>query len=268
MISKRIVSAAISILVAGIGYYLTWLSPKNDLSIYTRADWWSPTSSFSILNRMNDVRVPFFITHLPINGSIADLGCGGGLVTEPVGLSGKYKSVQGFDINEASLEKAIGHLPSSAGSIVSYKLGSIYEIPLPSGSVDGVIVSDVFEHLDDLPKALREIHRILKPNGVVVFDTIARTWWSWLSTYFVAQEVLGIVQPGAHDWSMFINPEELENELIKAGFGTSRDQWLGIGANISPLNAWNRGSLYYLIESFFEDQADLSSSYMGFARKP
>ena len=266
MISIRFVGASAAVVAAAVVYGLTWLTPKNDLSIYTAAEWWSPTSSFSILHRMNEVRVPFFIAHLPTNGSIADLGCGGGLVTEPVGLSGKFHSVQGFDINEASLEKARAHLPAT--SVVTYKLGSIYEIPLPSSSVDGVIVSDVFEHLDDLPKALSEVQRILKPNGVLVFDTIARTWWSWLSTYFVAQELLGIVQPGAHDWSMFINPEELETELIKAGFATNRAQWIGIGASMSLLNAWKHKSLYYLIESFFEDRTDLSSSYMGAARKP
>jgi 2-polyprenyl-6-hydroxyphenyl methylase/3-demethylubiquinone-9 3-methyltransferase len=106
----------------------------------------------------------------------------------------------------------------------------------------------------------------LKPNGVFVFDTIARTWWSYLSTYLVAQEILGIVQPGAHDWSMFINPDELEILLRNAGFETDKAEYVGIGSSLSLFNAMEKQSLYHLIRTFHADKADLSSSYMGSAR--
>jgi 2-polyprenyl-6-hydroxyphenyl methylase/3-demethylubiquinone-9 3-methyltransferase len=257
------------VLVAAVGVWLAahvGSGRTNDLSIYDEADWWNPNTSFSILHRMNAVRVPFFLRNLPVNGSVVDIGCGGGLVTEPIGLSGLFGSVTGFDINQKSLEKARNHLPSS--SIVEYKLGSIYNVPLNDSSVEGVIVSDVFEHLEDLPGALSEIFRVLKPGGVLVFDTIARTWWSWLSTYFVAQEVLGLVEPGAHDWSMFVNPEELEILLKNAGFEADTKEWIGICAKLSPVHAYEKRSIFHLIESFYEDKTDLRSSYMGSALKP
>ena len=102
----------------------------------------------------------------------------------------------------------------------------------------------------------------------MVFDTIARTYWSWLSTYFIAQEVLGIVERGAHAWSMFINPPELGTMLRAAGFATNESDWIGIGAHMSLVNAWTMGSMYHLIESFHEDKTDLRASYMGHALKP
>lgn len=264
---RRPLSVLVVLAAVCIGSWMFLSRQKNDLSIYTSADWWSLKSSFSILRRMNDVRVPYFITHLPANGSIADLGCGGGLVTEPVGLSGKFALVSGFDINVESLNKAKSHLPETATAVVQYSRGSIYNIPLESSSLDGVIVSDVFEHLNDLPKALREVHRVLKPNGVLVFDTIARTWWSWLSTYFVAQELLGIVEPGAHDWKMFINPEELASLLTDLGFSVDRSEWAGIGSVLSIQNAWKYQSKYFLVESFYKDSNDFSASYLGVATK-
>ena len=251
---------------------VSWMSRslKNDLSIYHTADWWNPESSFSILHRMNKIRVPYFVRHLNRTEGpkkFIDIGCGGGLVTEAIASQSNLTvNITGYDISQASLDKAIEHGSGIPG--LNYQYGSMYAIPLSDSSVDGVIVSDILEHLETVPVALDEIFRVLKPGGVVVFDTIARTNWSWLTTYFVAQELLGIVHPGAHDWRLFINPEELEVMLTQAGFKTDKSEWLGICAEISPMNAWNKQSMYQLIESFYEDKNDLSSSYMGYAIKP
>ena len=244
-----------------------WGSTPNDLSIYDSARWWDHDSSFAILRRMNLVRVPYFLSHFGKDAkNIIDVGCGGGFVAEDIAKSDIY-SVTGFDISEASLTIARNHAKSQSLPI-TYRKGSIYAIPLPDASVDVVIVSDVLEHLDDIPAALREIFRVLRPSGVFVFDTIARTAWSYLSTYLVAQELTGIVEPGAHDWGMFINPEELERSLKNAGFTTDRSRWAGIGANLSVVNAIKKNSMYDIIESFFRDDSDFSASYMGYAVKP
>ena len=240
--------------------------PKNDLSIYHNADWWNPNGSFGILAKMNKIRVPYFVTYLNNVVDIIDLGCGGGLVTEEIARHFPNRNVTGYDISEGALNQARSHGATLVN--LNYKVGSLYQIPLPENSVDGVIVSDVFEHLDDLPRALSEIHRVLKPGGILVFDTIARTWWSWLSTYIVAQEVLGVIPRGTHDWSLFINPEELKDKLIATGFTTNRSDWKGICGNISILNVLTTRSFTHVIESFYEDVTDLQASYMGYAVKP
>jgi 2-polyprenyl-6-hydroxyphenyl methylase/3-demethylubiquinone-9 3-methyltransferase len=238
-------------------------SKLNDLSIYNTADWWTNDSSFSILRRMNLVRIPYFVSRFPENTRvIIDVGCGGGFVAEDLTKMGY--TVTGFDISEESLKKARDHAKKSKLNI-QYNTGSIYSIPMASGSVDVVVVSDVLEHLDDVPRALKEIKRVLKPGGVFVFDTIARTVWSYLTTYLGAQQILGIVEPGAHDWSMFIEPDELEMMIREAGFDTDRQSWAGIGSNLSLMNAVKKGSKYDFIESFFKDNSDFSSSYMGSA---
>ena len=147
-------------------------STPNDLSIYDSARWWDEDSSFSILRRMNLVRVPYFLSHFS-NGAktVIDIGCGGGFVAEDVTRAGNY-SVTGFDISESSLEIARNHAKSQSLPI-SYRKGSIYAIPLPDASVDVVIVSDVLEHLDNIPGALKEIRRVLKPG--VICGTKATT---------------------------------------------------------------------------------------------
>jgi len=245
---------------------------NNDLSIYNEARWWDfENSSFVILHRMNNVRIPYFVDKGILNVSrpvIVDVGCGGGLVTESVAKLVPRGSVVGIDISEPSLGIARAHAKSQGVKNLIYKIGSIYEIPIESSSADLVIVSDVLEHLENVDDAILEVYRILKPGGIFVFDTIARSWWSFLSTYFVAQEVLGLVEPRAHDWFMFINPEELEKELVHAGFKTDRNEWRGIVGDLDFFGALRSKNLYNLIPSFSNSKDDLSTSYMGYAIKP
>jgi ubiquinone biosynthesis O-methyltransferase len=242
---------------------------RNDLSIYDTADWWNPNSSFAILKRMNSVRVPYFMEHGILfnpGRKVVDLGCGGGLVTEEIAKrSPPSTTVVGFDMSSNSIGVATDH--GKGINNLSYHVGSIYNIPLTNDSVDTVIVSDVFEHLDDLPRALREVHRILKPGGTLVFDTIAKTWWSYITTYLVAQEILGIVDSGAHDWNMFINPEQLVAVLTDSGFKTTLSDWQGIIGNVNVLTPIQSGQLNDLIMSFSVSRTDLSASYMGYALK-
>jgi 2-polyprenyl-6-hydroxyphenyl methylase/3-demethylubiquinone-9 3-methyltransferase len=238
----------------------------NDLSIYDKADWWNPLSSFAILHRMNEVRVPYFVSRIAANSTtVLDLGCGGGLVSEAVAAHGFQ--VTGMDISKKSVEVATTHARIHAPGNI-YLHGSIFDIPFPDNSADAVIVSDVLEHLHDVLAALAEVHRVLRPKGVLVFDTIAKTPWSWLTTYFFAQQVLGIVEPGAHDWAMFIKPADLEQMLTTAGFTTDRNDWAGIVGILSPGDVLKSGNKYSLISRFETSTSDFSSSYMGYAIKP
>jgi ubiquinone biosynthesis O-methyltransferase len=236
----------------------------NDLTMYHRADWWNPQSPWRNLLRMNPVRVPYFKRHFPNRPClrILDAGCGGGFVSEALAVDGY--DVTGIDISEHSLEIARAHSAGRTDLKLHYQQASLYGLPFPDASFDVVVSSDVLEHLTDLPAALREIRRVLKPDGVFLFDTITRSVWTYFAYYLVSQEILGLVEPGAHDWNMFIRPEELEALLTAAGFETNRSVWAGIQANLSLLNAVKNRSKFDLIESFYEDKS-FSASYMGCA---
>ena len=103
-------------------------------------------------------------------------------------------NITGLDQSEPSLARAKAHSAQVRRShpeisVPSYIVGSAYDLPFESNSVDGVVISDVLEHLMNLPAVGSEIHRILKPGGVMVFDTINRTPQSFLLTWLVGQEV-------------------------------------------------------------------------------
>ncbi|EER01003.1 3-demethylubiquinone-9 3-methyltransferase, putative [Perkinsus marinus ATCC 50983] len=189
---------------------------------------------------MNVVRAPYFHRHLSKGGKklskgrYLDVGCGGGLLTEEMASTYGY-NITGIDISEASLQQARQHgrdIPN-----LHYQVGSVYDIPFPDNSFDGVIISDVLEHLLDLQGALTEIFRVLKPGGVLVFDTISRTMKSYVLLWLISQELLQVREPssasqfdyrvqimyqGAHDWRLFITPQEMTHLLANTGFILSK----------------------------------------------
>jgi ubiquinone biosynthesis O-methyltransferase len=177
------------------------------------------------LLKFNVARVPYFLDVFSKRlgnklktSKLADIGCGGGLVTEALAKSGL--NITGVDMSAPSIETARARIPKLglAKGQLSYLVGSAYELPFASGSLDGLVSSDVIEHLHDVPQFFSEVFRVLRPGGVFVFDTINRTYFSYLTMILAAQEIVGIVPDDAHAWEMFITPEEVKKGLEAQGF--------------------------------------------------
>ncbi|KAF4654751.1 Hexaprenyldihydroxybenzoate methyltransferase, mitochondrial [Perkinsus olseni] len=252
---------------------------RIDNNLYDHVSWWDEKEIVHTLKKTNVVRCPYFHRHLstggrsPSQGRYLDVGCGGGLLTEEMALSYGY-NITGIDISEASLEQARQHgrhIPN-----LHYQVGSAYDIPFPDNTFDGVIVSEVFDHLTDLRKATHEIYRVLKPGGAVVFDTISRNFKTYLLVWLIAQEIFQVMYEDTHDWRLFITPEEMERLLGDAGFvvGSPKKEWIGMAYE----------DVFYRISRFVFDgmknkhqafdghpvelPGDLSMIYAGVARKP
>lgn len=182
--------------------------------------WWDPTGPLRALHDMNPARVQYFDSVARARfgpertAKVVDIGCGGGLVSEALARLG-YQ-VTGIDLSEGAVEAARRHAEQS-GVEVRYQVGSAYELPIETESVQVVVVSDVLEHLHDLPAAVAEISRVLRPGGVVVFDTINRTAAAYLVAILVSERLLKIIYPGTHNWRMFIRPSELREVFAARG---------------------------------------------------
>lgn len=151
--------------------------------------------------------------------SYLDIGCGGGIFAESAARLPTTQRVTAIDPTPSVLAVAKTHArkdPSLAARL-TYKQNSIEEMeqPLNDGQrYDVVTLFEVLEHIDEPAAFLERVRPFVKPGGWLVMSTIARTWTSWLTTNLVAEDILGIVPRGTHDWNKYINEEELRRYLL------------------------------------------------------
>jgi len=200
-------------------------SQINNEVYKTQGDiWWQPDTVLHLLkSSVNPWRVGFakrVISELKIdpNGKIAlEVGSGGGILAEEIHKMGFRTS--GIDPAEESVNTARQHAKSQ-GFDIHYELGSGEAIPYSDASVDVVFCCDVLEHVQDLPKVISEISRVLKPDGVFIYDTLNRTFISKLVAIKIWQQWdrWSFMPRNLHVWKMFIKPTEIRSLLMQHGF--------------------------------------------------
>ncbi|KYO40045.1 ubiquinone biosynthesis O-methyltransferase, mitochondrial [Alligator mississippiensis] len=193
--------------------------------------WWDEQGEYAPLHSMNDIRVPFVRDTLlnlssdhqlgsPLSGiKILDVGCGGGLLSEPLGRLGA--SVTGIDPLEDNIRTAEQHksFDPDLDKRIQYKSCSLEEIAEESTETfDVIVASEVVEHVADLETFISCCYQVLKPEGSLFITTLSKTQLSYVLGIVVAEKIMGIVPDGTHNWEKFITPEELECLLESNGF--------------------------------------------------
>lgn len=201
------------------------------------AEWWEEGSMMAPLHSFNPLRFEYFSQFVEDFTGLEtlDVGCGGGYTCEYLDDLGA--EVTGMDINPDLVEVARAHA-QQVGKVIRYEQGRAEALPFPDQSFDVVTCVDVLEHVDDVGGALREIHRVLRPGGVLLYDTINRTAWARVTMIVIPERMLGIVPPGAHSFRKFITPREL---LV--GLGAAGLRPLGNMAGIDIRGQHDDGSL-------------------------
>lgn len=195
------------------------MNAANDLSLYDRHanEWWDERGRFAgTLHGVNELRLQQIEQELGIDLRglhIVDLGCGGGLMSEPLARRGA--TVVGVDISRASLSCARIHGASIPG--LTYMAGDVRSPPLPPGSADVVLCADLLEHVENWPQVLTAAFTLLRPGGRCYCSTINRTWLAKFLAVTIAEGV-GLIPRGTHDPQWFITPEELRSSAESAGF--------------------------------------------------
>ena len=231
---------------------------RNDLSIYRTyaPHWWDKSERFlRLLHNLVPARLKYFdnIINSWRDKTVLDLGCGGGFMSEA--LANKGAKVIGVDPSEAAIAVAQDHAKGQ-GLAINYKVATGENIPLPDQSVDCVVCVDVLEHVAQLDRVLDEVHRVLRPGGMFLFDTINRTPLAAFVVVHMGETVLRLLPRGTHDPAKFIRPAELREELASRGFAMG--QLVGLGP---------RGINRHL-DFTFGRLPTVQIMYMGHARAP
>lgn len=194
-------------------------------------EWWDPDGKFAPLHKFNPVRLAFLrdricqrfgrdpLGNRPLSGlSVADIGCGGGLLSEPMARLGA--TVTGVDAGEKTIAIARAHAKAS-GLDVRYRLGSAEEMAAAGETYDIVLNMEIVEHVADLRAFVAASARLVKPGGMMVVATLNRTLKSFALAIVGAEYVLRWLPRGTHDWSRFVRPSELAAGLRRAGMDIS-----------------------------------------------
>ena len=181
-----------------------------------------------------------------------------------------------MDPSAGSLAAAWKHA-TSQGLPIRYQCARGEALPFPDASFDAAYCCDVLEHVNDLSRVIAETARVLRPRGAYFFDTINRTFLSWLIMIKLLQEWrwTALMPPRLHDWHRFIRPAELRRQLERHGFVPGEQTGLkpraSLLSQLRALRRRKRGMISYAAafrEMDIAESPDLSVSYIGFARKP
>ena len=219
-------------------------------------EWWDVNGKFKPLHMFNPIRIEYILdeisSHFNLdkkkksflnNLKILDIGCGGGLISEPMARLGG--NVTGIDAAEKNIKVATIHSAES-----NLKINYINKSPEQLNEkekYDIILNLEVVEHVDNLNLYLQSCSKLLKKNGLMFTATLNKTFSSYIKAIIGAEYILRWLPIGTHDWNKFIKPEELQKMLNDKKFKTIDVK----GLEFNPIfNKWKKSdnlSVNYII---------------------
>ncbi len=200
-------------------------------------DWWDENGPMAPLHKLNPVRLAYIrdrvLAHRgqaasgrrPLDGlRVLDIGCGGGLLSEPLARMGA--DVTGIDLAPSHIDLARRHA-AEAGLAIDYRIAAVEELSEDAGTFDLVCAMEVVEHVADQPAFLQSAAALVRsasadhPSGALVMATLNRTARSFALGIVAAEYVLGWLPKGTHRWSRFVRPSEAARALRRGGLAVT-----------------------------------------------
>ncbi|ODT51120.1 MAG: bifunctional 3-demethylubiquinol 3-O-methyltransferase/2-polyprenyl-6-hydroxyphenol methylase [Devosia sp. 63-57] len=224
--------------------------------------WWDPKGKFKPLHKFNPVRLSYIRDNLvrhfgrdpasirPFEGiSILDVGCGGGLLCEPLTRLGA--KVTGIDAAERNIRIAQIHAEQS-GLNVDYRATTSEALVAAGEKYDVVLNMEVVEHVDNVPLYMKSCADLVAPGGLMFTATLNRTARSWALAVIGAEYILRWLPRGTHDWKKFLTPEEINAQLRRNGLSVIDET----GVTFNPIaDSWGLSP-------------DMAINYMILAERP
>ena len=209
-------------------------------------EWWNENGKFKILHQIKSLRMSYILDQINNrnirNLKILDVGCGGGIICEPLARLGA--KVTGIDFAPNNIIAAKIHSKKNKLKI-NYINKDIEKSKLDE-KFDIILMFEVLEHLDDWKKTIKNIKKNLNKNGLIIISTINRNLLSKLFAINIAENILHWIPKGTHDYNKLIKPEELKKILLKEKFNFNNIK----GLVFNPLNREWKLSKNYMINYF------------------
>ena len=237
---------------------------QSEIDHFSRlaSEWWDPAGKFKPLHKFNPVRLQYIreniCEHFGLDPKapdalkglrLLDIGCGGGLLCEPVARMGA--SVVGADASDINIEVAALHAGQS-GLDVDYRATTAEALAAAGEQFDVVLNMEVVEHVADVNLFMEACCNMVKPGGLMFVATINRTLKARGLAIFMAENVLRWLPKGTHDYDKLVRPEELEAPITRCGMEITHQT--GVFYNVFT-DSWNQSR-------------DLDVNYMVLAQRP
>tara|TARA_B100001093_G_scaffold439011_1_gene438719 strand:+ start:6128 stop:6856 length:729 start_codon:yes stop_codon:yes gene_type:complete len=218
-------------------------------------EWWNPKGKFKPLHKFNPIRISYIrnniINHFNLKNKkkslekikILDIGCGGGLLSEPMARLGAQ--VTGIDASSKNISIAKLHAKKN-GLDIKYLCNSPESLKT-NIKFDVILNMEIVEHVDDINLFLKSCSRLLKMNGLMFVATLNKTLKSYVFAIVGAEYILRWLPIGTHEWEKFVKPEDLVNILKKHNL------------NLNALN----GMKFNLIKDEWSLSSDKSINYIA-----
>jgi 2-polyprenyl-6-hydroxyphenyl methylase/3-demethylubiquinone-9 3-methyltransferase len=206
----------------------TTINPEEIAKFAAMAEeWWDPTGKFKPLHKFNPVRLGYIrdkaIAHFGRDGTkrrpfeglrILDIGCGGGLLSEPMARLGA--NVTGIDAGEKNIVIARLHAEQS-GLEIDYRAATAEALAAAGEQFDIVLNMEVVEHVDNVPLYMKSCADLVAPGGLLFTASINRTLRAYAFAIVGAEQVLRWLPKGTHDYAKFLTPEEISALVSRNG---------------------------------------------------
>ena len=226
-------------------------------------EWWDPQGSFRPLHKLNPARLAYIRDQIcanfdrdtadqyPLAGlRVADIGCGGGLLTEPMARLGA--EVMGFDAAERNIMVARNHA-ERMGLDIDYRFATVEKIATAGEQFDVVLNMEVVEHVADVAQFLDVSCTLVRPGGMMFVATLDRTLKSFAFAIVGAEYILRWLPQGTHEWRKFVRPSEMASALRRGGL--TEIAFAGLAFNA-------------LKDTWQIDERDISVNYLVCAIRP
>ena len=219
-------------------------------------EWWDVKGKFKPLHMFNPIRIEYIIenikSHFNINNSennflknlnILDIGCGGGLISEPMSRLGGI--VTGIDASEKNIK--IAQLHAKKNNLNIRYLKKSPEQLNEFEKFDVILNLEIIEHVENVNLYIESCYKLLKKNGIMFTATLNRTLISYIKAIIGAEYILRWLPIGTHDWNKFIKPEELEKVLTGKNFKTIDIKGLEFNPLLSKWKKSDNLSVNYIL---------------------
>ena len=218
---------------------------KKEIEKFSKmaAEWWDPSGKFKPLHKFNPIRIQYIKENIissfklkskkkPLDKiNILDIGCGGGLLSEPMTRLGA--NVTGIDASSKNI--GIAKLHAKKNKLKINYLCSSPEKLKTQKKFDVILNMEIVEHVEDINFFINSCSKLLKKNGLMFVATLNKTFKSYIFAIIGAEYVLRWLPIGTHDWEKFVRPEDLKKILSKnnlnfekldgMNFNIIKDEW-------------------------------------------